>query len=41
MSNFWKPKRAPEQNIDTLVELASKGKISRRRLIASLTALGA
>ncbi|HEX6483996.1 MAG TPA: ester cyclase [Ktedonobacteraceae bacterium] len=41
MSNFWKPKRAPEQNIDTLVELASKGKMSRRRLIASLTALGA
>jgi hypothetical protein len=41
MKKFWKPMRAPEQRIDDMVELASKGKLSRRRLVTSLTALGA
>jgi steroid delta-isomerase-like uncharacterized protein len=40
MRRFWHSKRQPEQRIDEMVELASKGKLSRRRLVASLTAVG-
>jgi steroid delta-isomerase-like uncharacterized protein len=40
MKRFWTPMREPEQRIDEMVELASKGKLSRRRLVASLTAVG-
>ena len=41
MKRLWHPMREPEQRIDEMVELASQGKLSRRRLIASLTAVGA
>ena len=40
MLRFWKSKREPNQHIDEMVEEASQGKVSRRRLVAALTALG-
>ncbi|HEX8917830.1 MAG TPA: ester cyclase [Chloroflexota bacterium] len=40
MKSFWKPVPEPQQNIDDVMQQAREGKVSRRRLITSLTALG-
>ena len=40
MRGFWRRQPPSEQPLDEIVEQASTGKVSRRRLIATLTALG-
>lgn len=41
MRKFWKPMRSSDDKVEEMVDLASKGKLSRRRFVASLTAMGA
>lgn len=40
MRRFWMSKREPKRPIDEMVERASQGKVSRRHLVAALTAVG-
>ncbi len=41
MKKFWKPMRESNDQIEEMVDLAARGKLSRRRLVTSLAALGA